>query len=178
MSQICGFSKHGYKIKHSDEIIWLFQKSHTASKVSKYGVFFFCPYFLVFGLNTEIVFSPNTEKWGPEKTPYLDTCSVRKFSEWVSRCLHHCVKSVRSRGYSCPHFPYSVRIRENADQDNSECGHFLCSTCYWESGLKQMFWLYLIGSEIGVFTRPFLNFHNQSVLDSIYVVAFIFIYLN
>ena len=37
------------------------------------------PYFPVFGLNTEIygyeisVFSPNTGKYGPEKTPYLDT---------------------------------------------------------------------------------------------------------
>ena len=32
--------------------------------MSKYGVFS-CPYFPVFG--------PNTEKYGPEKTPYLDT---------------------------------------------------------------------------------------------------------
>ena len=35
----------------------------TAWKVSKYG-FFSAPYFLLF--------SPNTEKYGPEKTPYLD----------------------------------------------------------------------------------------------------------
>ena len=45
--------------------------------MSKYGVFS-GPYFLVFGLNTEIysiisIFSPNTGKYGPEKTPYLDT---------------------------------------------------------------------------------------------------------
>ena len=38
------------------------------------------PYFPVFGLNTEIygvisVFSPNTGKYGPETTPYLDTIS-------------------------------------------------------------------------------------------------------
>ena len=65
----------------------------TAGKVSKCGVFS-GPSFPVFGLNTEIygvnlrmqseyrkrrtrkeisVFSPNTVKYGPEKTPYLDT---------------------------------------------------------------------------------------------------------
>ena len=38
--------------------------SCTAWKVSKYGVFS-GPYFLVF--------SPNTWKYGPEKTPYLQT---------------------------------------------------------------------------------------------------------
>ena len=50
----------------------------------------------------------------------------------------HCVKSVRIRSFSGPHFPafglnkeeilrispYSVRIRENTDQKNSEYGHF------------------------------------------------------
>ena len=41
----------------------MFQIS-TASKVCKYGVFS-DPYFPVF--------SPNTGKYGPEKTPYLDT---------------------------------------------------------------------------------------------------------
>ena len=41
--------------------------------MSKYGVIS-GPYFSVFGLNTEIsVFSPNTGKYGPEITPYLDT---------------------------------------------------------------------------------------------------------
>ena len=49
----------------------------TAWKVSKYGGFS-GPYFAAFGLNTERyelspVFSPNTGKYGPEKTPYLDT---------------------------------------------------------------------------------------------------------
>ena len=33
----------------------------------------------------------------------------------------HCVKSVRMRSYSGP---YSVRMRENTDQNNSEYGHF------------------------------------------------------
>ena len=49
----------------------------TAWKVSKYRVLS-GPYFTVFGLNTErylylSVFSPNTGKYGPEITPYLDT---------------------------------------------------------------------------------------------------------
>ena len=34
--------------------------------------FFSSPYFPVYGL-TVFVFSPNTGKYGPEKTPYLDT---------------------------------------------------------------------------------------------------------
>ena len=43
------------------------------------------------------------------------------------------MKSARIRGYSGSHFPtltispYSVRIRENADQNNPEYGHFLRS---------------------------------------------------
>ena len=42
--------------------------------MSKYGVFS-GPYFPEFRLNTERygVFSPNRGKYGPEKTPYLDT---------------------------------------------------------------------------------------------------------
>ena len=66
----------------------------------------------------------------------------------------HCVESVCIRSYSSPHFPalglnterygvspYSVRRRENADQNNSEYGHFSCSVrvsvrnflllCWW-----------------------------------------------
>ena len=45
--------------------------------MSKYGVFS-GPYFSVFGQNTEIYspFSPNTGKYKPEKTPYLDTFDV------------------------------------------------------------------------------------------------------
>ena len=44
----------------------------------------------------------------------------------------HCVKSVRIRSFSGPHFPAfglntEVRMRENTDQKNSECGHFLSS---------------------------------------------------
>ena len=36
----------------------------------------------------------------------------------------HCVKSVRIRSYSAS---YSVQMRENKDQNNSEYGHFLRS---------------------------------------------------
>ena len=44
----------------------------------------------------------------------------------------HCVKNVRIRSFSGPYFPafelnistYSVRMRENKDQKNSEYGHF------------------------------------------------------
>ena len=55
----------------------------------------------------------------------------------------NCVKCVRIRSYSGPHFPafrlnteiwrissYSVRMRESADQSNSEYGHFLRSQRY------------------------------------------------
>ena len=46
---------------------------YIAWKVSKYG-FFSGPYSLVFGFTPKIsVFSPNTGKYGLEKTPYLDT---------------------------------------------------------------------------------------------------------
>ena len=45
--------------------------------MSKYGAFS-GPYFSAFGLNTEYlsVFSVNAGKYGPEKTPYLDTFHV------------------------------------------------------------------------------------------------------
>ena len=47
---------------------------------------------------------------------------------------HHCMKSVHIRSYSSPYFPtrrldtYSVALRENTDQNNSDYGHFLRST--------------------------------------------------
>ena len=52
-----------------------FNISDTAWKVSKYGNFS-SPYFPAFVLNKISylsVFSPNAGKYGPEKTPYLDT---------------------------------------------------------------------------------------------------------
>ena len=38
-----------------------------------------------------------------------------------------CVLSVQIRSYSTLYFPYSVRMRENADKNNSEYEHFLHS---------------------------------------------------
>ena len=58
----------------------------------------------------------------------------------TNRKHKYCVKSVRVWSYSGPYFPafglnterygvspYSVRMRENTDQNNSEYGHFLHS---------------------------------------------------
>ena len=51
--------------------------------------------------------------------------------------LIHCPKSVRIRSFSGPYFSalsissYSVRIRENKDQKNSEYGHFSRSVFIW-----------------------------------------------
>ena len=52
---------------------------------------------------------------------------------------NHCVKKVRIRSFSGPYFPairlntsispYSVRIRENTDQNNPEYEHFSRSGC-------------------------------------------------
>ena len=39
----------------------------------------------------------------------------------------HCLKRVHSRSYSGPYFPAFGLMRENADQNNSEYGHFLRS---------------------------------------------------
>ena len=42
----------------------------------------------------------------------------------VSNGIQHCMKSVLIRSYSGP---YSARMRQNMDQNNSEYGHFLRS---------------------------------------------------
>ena len=60
--------------------------------MSKYGVIS-GPYFPVFGLNTErylylSIYSPNTRKYGPEITTYLDTFYAVLFSE-----MHHFKKA-------------------------------------------------------------------------------------
>ena len=56
----------------------------------------------------------------------------------------HGVKSVHIRAYSGPQFyvfglnteKYGVRMRENADQNNSEYGHLLRSAIFEENWLK------------------------------------------
>ena len=55
--------------------------------------------------------------------------------------ISHCVKSVRIRSYSGPHFPafelnmerHGVRMRENADQNNSEYRISPYSVRMWEN---------------------------------------------
>ena len=58
--------------------LWSYFWSLFSCIRAEYGDLLRGPYFPVFGLNTDIysvksVFSPNTEKYGPEITPYLDT---------------------------------------------------------------------------------------------------------
>ena len=46
------------------------------------------------------------------------------------RYVYYCMKNVRIRSYSGPHFPafgLNIHITENADQNNSQYGHFLRS---------------------------------------------------
>ena len=55
------------------------------------------------------------------------------------------MKSARIRSYSGPHFPafglrispYSVQMRKNSDQNNSECGHFLRSESHIIQSTRQ-----------------------------------------
>ena len=68
-----------------------------------------------------------------KRSSLTNIISTQKFTKPFKR---HCVKGVRLRSYSGPHFPafglnmerysispYSVRMRENADQNHSEYGH-------------------------------------------------------
>ena len=57
-------------------------------KVSRYGVFSGA-YFSVFG--------PNAEKYGPEKTLYLDTFHVADFKQLFTVFTGFCLKSVWKR---------------------------------------------------------------------------------
>ena len=60
---------------------------------------------------------------------------------WFMKHLHF-VKSVRNRSYSGPHFPafgpYSIRMRQNADQNNSENEHFSRSVVSISSSKERM----------------------------------------
>ena len=59
---------------------------------------------------------------------YARFSSISKLVNWVisDPMVHkHCVKSVQIRSFFLVHiFPYSVRMRENTDQENSVFGHF------------------------------------------------------
>ena len=106
----------------------------------------------------------------------------------------HCVKSVRIRSYSGPYFPaygqnterygvsqlYLVQMRENADQNNSEYGHFSRSVNV------SFFFL----SDLGVTTLLALSYLWSSVnfelptvtyikaIDTYFMVSFIFILMS
>ena len=67
----------------------------------------------------------------------LKTCLIFHWTFANYPCTCHCIKSVRIWGYSGPHFPafglnkeryrispYSFQMWKNADQNNSEYGHF------------------------------------------------------
>ena len=64
--------------------------------------------------------------------PLLKSSNVTSFNLKAFLETKHCVKGIRIRSYSGPHFPalelrfspYSVPMRENADQNNSEYEHF------------------------------------------------------
>ena len=61
--------------------------------------------------------------------PHQSTPSSQIYMIWILQCLvfcecdYHCVKSARIRSYSGLHF-HAFGL--NADQNNSEYGHFLC----------------------------------------------------
>ena len=63
------------------------QRAYTVWKVCKYGVIS-GPYFSVFSLNTE--------NYGPEITPYLDTLHIFKM---LQRTWQHYIREVTGRDY-------------------------------------------------------------------------------
>ena len=62
-------------------------------------------------------------KFGEEEHVKLVEQSNNMFKQPLSKKSIHCVNSVRIRSYSGPHFSV-FGLRENADQNNSEYGHF------------------------------------------------------
>ena len=63
--------------------------------------------------------------------PFLECSDDFTFVLSNLKYSQHCVKSVRFRSYSGPHFAAfglnTVRMQENADQNNFDYGHFLRS---------------------------------------------------
>ena len=73
---------------------------------------------------------------------------ILSYTQCLSTVKFHYVKSVSIRSYSGPHFfssisPYSVQMREDEDQNNSEYRHFsrsvLVSDISWIMGIPDMF---------------------------------------
>ena len=92
----------------------------------------------------------------------------------------HCVRSAGIRSYSGPHFPplgteygdilrfslYSVRMLENAGQNNSEYGHFLRSEKsfrWYEIGTYD-----LVNIEVQIMFQAFLLLQNTGVYLQFY----------
>ena len=67
-------------------------------------------------------------------------------------CCTHCVKNVRIRSYSDP---YSVRMRENTDQNSSEYGHFLRSNWFLFIITSKQIWQKKMTEEIQGFAVAF-----------------------
>ena len=61
----------------------------------------------------------------------LQISAHQNYDNFLDLSENHCIKSVRIRSDSGPHFPTfglnTDRMRENADQNISEYGHFLSS---------------------------------------------------
>ena len=76
--------------KHTFQHYEIKGQNHYVRSV-KYGVFS-DPYFPAFGLNRRdtsylSIFSPNARKYGPEKTPYLDTFHTVSSFEFLNQIL-------------------------------------------------------------------------------------------
>ena len=99
------------------------------------------PYFSIFGLNPWYILMHTSSGFLHHglivyKIQPLINCmhSVQVYDKtctWLiaktSFVGKHCVEKVRIRNYSGVRiFPHSDYMRENADQNNSEYGHFLC----------------------------------------------------
>ena len=88
-------------------------KSFTAWKVSKYGDVS-GRFFPVFGLNTEIyfviMFRPNIGKYGPEKTPYLNTFNVVINPFMINIPISYSLKTRENQRSSCIFRGYKMGI--------------------------------------------------------------------
>ena len=89
--------------------------------------------------------------------------------------LIHCVKSVRIRSYSGS---YSVRMRENKDQDNPEYGHFSRSDSQkllllqnYQNIKKWLFWVYYKRLIVFCLKDLCCFFQNINYLISFFVIC-------
>ena len=85
----------------------------------------------------------------------LKICS---FSKRLLSAINHCVKSVRIRSYSSPHFP---AFGLNTDQNNSEYGPFLRSELFGRilNAHVQYSLLFMCNSDYLLLFNPMFHFH-------------------